>query len=65
MFNLVSNQEEKVWKIDEPKDNRALVDNNTAQSLTGDEIDAMRRYNFFQGLHQMQLVFFNICVFVP
>ncbi|XP_063950555.1 uncharacterized protein LOC108219982 isoform X3 [Daucus carota subsp. sativus] len=39
----VSNQEEKGCKIDEPKDNRALVDNNTAQSLTGDEIEAMRR----------------------
>ncbi|KAL8090630.1 hypothetical protein AgCh_039894 [Apium graveolens] len=38
-----SNPEEKDCKIDEPKDNRALVDNNTAQSLTGDEIDAMRR----------------------
>ncbi|KAK3033235.1 hypothetical protein RJ639_033115 [Escallonia herrerae] len=28
---------------DEFKDNRALVDNNTAQSLTGEDIDAMRR----------------------
>lgn len=25
------------------KDNRALVDNNKAQSLTGEDIDAMRR----------------------
>ncbi|KAK1391184.1 tRNA (adenine(58)-N(1))-methyltransferase non-catalytic subunit TRM6 [Heracleum sosnowskyi] len=38
-----SNQEEKGCKIDDPKDNRALVDNNTAQTLTGDEIDVMRR----------------------
>ncbi|XP_059636291.1 uncharacterized protein LOC132278509 [Cornus florida] len=28
---------------EESKDNRALVDNNTAQSLTGEEIDEMRR----------------------
>ncbi|GFZ10374.1 eukaryotic initiation factor 3 gamma subunit family protein [Actinidia rufa] len=28
---------------DESKDNRALVDNNTAQNLTGEDIDAMRR----------------------
>ncbi|KAA8537527.1 hypothetical protein F0562_027135 [Nyssa sinensis] len=28
---------------DESKDNRALVDNNTAQSLTGEDIDEMRR----------------------
>lgn len=28
---------------DELKDNRALVDNNTAQSLTGEDIDALRR----------------------
>jgi tRNA (adenine-N(1)-)-methyltransferase non-catalytic subunit len=25
------------------KDNRALIDNNKAQSLTGEDIDAMRR----------------------
>lgn len=37
-------QDEMGCKIrDESKDNRTLVDNNTAQSLTGDEIDAMRR----------------------
>ncbi|KAH7849916.1 hypothetical protein Vadar_024872 [Vaccinium darrowii] len=28
---------------DESKDNRALVDNNTAQSLSGEDIDSMRR----------------------
>lgn len=28
---------------DESKDNRALVDDNKAQSLTGEDIDAMRR----------------------
>lgn len=28
---------------DEPKDNRAIVDNNKAQSLTGEDIDEMRR----------------------
>ncbi len=28
---------------DKTKDNRALVDNNNAQSLTGEEIDEMRR----------------------
>lgn len=28
---------------DESKDNRALVDNNKAQSLTGEDIDEMRR----------------------
>jgi len=27
----------------ESRDNRALVDNNTAQSLTGEDIEAMRR----------------------
>lgn len=26
------------------RDNRALVDNNTAQSLTGEDIEAMRRW---------------------
>ncbi|KMT08404.1 hypothetical protein BVRB_6g140810 isoform B [Beta vulgaris subsp. vulgaris] len=34
--------EEKNVTGEEPKDNRALVDNNTAQSLTGDDIDEMR-----------------------
>lgn len=29
--------------MDESKDNRALVDNNTAQSLTGEDINALRR----------------------
>lgn len=29
--------------MDESKDNRALVDNNTAQTLTGEDINAMRR----------------------
>lgn len=29
--------------VDECRDNRALVDNNTAQSLTGEDIDDMRR----------------------
>uniref|UniRef100_A0A2P2KXL7 tRNA (adenine(58)-N(1))-methyltransferase non-catalytic subunit TRM6 n=2 Tax=Rhizophora mucronata TaxID=61149 RepID=A0A2P2KXL7_RHIMU len=29
--------------MDECRDNRAIVDNNKAQSLTGEEIDAMRR----------------------
>lgn len=29
--------------IDESKDNRALIDNNKAQSLTGNDIDTMRR----------------------
>lgn len=28
---------------EECRDNRALVDNNTAQSLTGEDIDEMRR----------------------
>ncbi|PSS31260.1 TRNA (adenine(58)-N(1))-methyltransferase non-catalytic subunit like [Actinidia chinensis var. chinensis] len=39
------NVQEKVYcQIkDESKDNRALVDNNTAQSLTGEDIDSMRR----------------------
>ncbi|KAF8377836.1 hypothetical protein HHK36_031221 [Tetracentron sinense] len=37
---------------DEHKDNRALVDNNTAQSLTGEDIDAMRR----QGTSGGQIV---------
>ncbi|KAK7275207.1 hypothetical protein RIF29_16316 [Crotalaria pallida] len=30
--------------IVESRDNRALIDNNTAQSLTGDDIEAMRRF---------------------
>ncbi|KAF8410460.1 hypothetical protein HHK36_002989 [Tetracentron sinense] len=37
---------------DEFKDNRALVDNNTAQSLTGEDIDSMRR----QGASGDQIV---------
>lgn len=32
--------------IDESIDNRAIVDNNKAQNLTGDDIDAMRRCEF-------------------
>lgn len=28
---------------DEPRDNRALIDNNTAQTLTGDDIEGLRR----------------------
>lgn len=28
---------------EESRDNRAIIDNNQAQSLTGDDIDAMRR----------------------
>lgn len=39
--------EEKNVTGEEPKDNRALVDNNTAQSLTGDDIDEMRRLDCF------------------
>ncbi|KDP36934.1 hypothetical protein JCGZ_08225 [Jatropha curcas] len=40
-----NNAEEKsdCEMIDESRDNRALIDNNKAQSLTGDDIDAMRR----------------------
>lgn len=29
--------------INESRDNRAIIDNNKAQSLTGEDIDAMRR----------------------
>ena len=36
-------QEEENVTSEELKDNRALVDNNTAQSLTGEDIDEMRR----------------------
>lgn len=32
-----------VQSTDESRDNRALVDDNKAQSLTGEDIDAMRR----------------------
>lgn len=32
---------------DEPKDNRAIVDNNKAQSLTGEDIDEMRRWEHY------------------
>ncbi|GER26603.1 tRNA (Adenine-N(1)-)-methyltransferasenon-catalytic subunit trm6 [Striga asiatica] len=41
----VNNREEKTdcQIMEECRDNRALVDNNTAQSLTGEDIDDMRR----------------------
>ena len=44
-FLLGNNIQEKgdFQSQDETKDNRALVDNNNAQSLTGEEIDEMRR----------------------
>ncbi len=44
-FLLVNNIQEKgdLQSQDETKDNRALVDNNNAQSLTGEEIDEMQR----------------------
>jgi hypothetical protein len=44
-FLLGNNIQEKgdLQSQDETKDNRALVDNNNAQSLTGEEIDEMRR----------------------
>lgn len=45
-------QEEENVTGEELKDNRALVDNNTAQSLTGDDIDEMRR----QGVTGDQIV---------
>lgn len=32
--------------INESRDNRAIIDNNKAQSLTGEDIDAMRRWGF-------------------
>lgn len=38
---LGNNLEEK--DVDGSKDNRAIVDNNTAQSLTSEDIDEMRR----------------------
>lgn len=41
-FSLSGNDlEEK--DVDGSKDNRAIVDNNTAQSLTSEDIDEMRR----------------------
>ncbi|KAL8514674.1 hypothetical protein ACS0TY_013675 [Phlomoides rotata] len=39
--NLEEKMDHKI--MDEHRDNRALVDNNTAQSLTGEDIDDMRR----------------------
>ncbi|KNA16003.1 hypothetical protein SOVF_092840 [Spinacia oleracea] len=45
-------QDEENVTCEELKDNRALVDNNTAQSLTGDDIDEMRR----QGVTGDQIV---------
>lgn len=45
-FLLGNNGEEKgdFQSQEISKDNRALVDNNKAQSLTGEDIDAMRRW---------------------
>lgn len=41
-FSLSGNNLEKK-DVDGSKDNRAIVDNNTAQSLTSEDIDEMRR----------------------
>lgn len=50
---------------DECKDNRGLVDNNTAQSLTGEDIDEMRRQGatgdeIVQALHTPSLSPFSL-----
>jgi len=44
-FPSVSTIQEKEDQVtsQESKDNRALVDNNSAQSLTGEDIEEMRR----------------------
>lgn len=53
---------------DESKDNRSLVDNNMAQSLTGEDIDEMRRlvmlfYLFNEGIvsfNKLYLIFIKV-----
>lgn len=41
---------------DESKDNRALVDNNTAQSLSGEDIDSMRRLESYTACSFVSLL---------
>lgn len=41
--------------IDDSRDNRELVDNNEAQNLTGEEIEAMRR---------LEEDFNSVCVYI-
>lgn len=42
---LVNNvQDKEDHQLEELKDNRAIVDNNQAQSLTGKDIESMRRW---------------------
>lgn len=41
LMNVVENQENQI--SEESKDNRAIVDDNKAQNLTGEDIDQMRQ----------------------
>lgn len=48
---LTGNGEEQDSKdearsVDEIRDNRSLIDNNTAQSLSSEDIEALRRLDF-------------------
>lgn len=45
MFSYTENSSNNV--MDDSRDNREIVDNNEAQNLTGEEIEAMRRLEEF------------------
>lgn len=40
------NSKDEAQSVGEIRDNRALVDNNTAQSLSSEDIEALRRLGF-------------------
>lgn len=50
--------------VEDMRDNRLLVDNNTAQSLCSDDIDAMRRFHDFLTVIILNFNFFYlVCIF--
>jgi Gcd10p family len=44
--NVEQNSKDEEQPVDEIRDNRSLIDNNTAQSLSSEDIEAMRRFDF-------------------
>jgi hypothetical protein len=44
--SLQDNEDQKDHEKEDNKDNRALIDNNTAQNLSSEEILQMRRFLF-------------------
>lgn len=61
--NIQEKGDEKSQEI--TKDNRALIDNNKAQSLTGEDIDAMRRWEHHALVSWKFSANVNSCILHP